>query len=575
MGDRIGTITLIDENLVRATIPGSVRMGEVVYVGEERLMGEVIRIRPGLADIQVYEDTTMIRTGEKVEFTGDVLQVELGPGILTEIFDGLGNPLRKYGLFLTRGVHYPAVDPEKKWEFVPKVKKGDVVVEGDIIGTVQETPLIEHRIMVPVGISGEILEIKKGEFSAYDTVAVVKDKEGKKHELSMVQKWPIRTPRPIKERLRLSELLETRTRIIDGFLPIAKGGTGCFPGAFGTGKTVAEHQLSRQSRAQVVVYVGCGERAGEMVELITEFPELTDPDTGRPLIERTIMVVNTSAMPVSARESSVYLGVTFGEYFRDQGYDVLVLADSTSRWLQALREMSGRLEEIPGEEGFPAYLETRISSWYERAGKVRCLGSDERMGSVTIIGAVSPPGGDFSEPVTQATIKVTGCFFGLSRRLAEARIYPAIDPLISKSKYFEDLAPFFAEKGYPRWVEDVELLKGYILEGVRIKEQIDILGDAGVSDRDYLTYQLSLMIRDSYLVQNFFHPVDGATSLERHYFMLEFLREIIEWAKKLETLGKEKMREKIAKITYELIQMNYQKDYQEYAEKIRKELLKE
>jgi V/A-type H+-transporting ATPase subunit A len=575
VGDRIGIITLIDENLVRVTIPGSVRMGEVVYVAGERLMGEVIRVRPGLADIQVYEDTTMIRTGEKVEFTGDVLQVELGPGLLTGIFDGLGNPLKKYDIFLTRGVHYPAVDPDKKWDFVPKLKKNDAVVAGDIIGTVQETPLVEHRILIPVDISGRILEIKEGKFSAYETVAVVKDKKGKKHKLSMVQRWPVRIPRPIKGRLKLSEMLETRTRVIDGFFPIAKGGTGCFPGAFGTGKTVAEHQLSRQSQAQIVIYVGCGERAGEMVELITEFPELTDPDTGRPLIERTIMVVNTSAMPVAARESSVYLGVTFGEYFRDQGYDVLVLADSTSRWLQALREMSGRLEEIPGEEGFPAYLETRISSWYERAGKARCLGSGDRVGSVTVIGAVSPPGGDFSEPVTQATVKVTGCFFGLSRRLAEARIYPAIDPIISKSKYFEDLTPFFSENGYPGWADGIELLKNYISEGTRIKEQIDILGDAGVSDRDYLKYQLSLMIRDAYLVQDFFHKVDQATDLDRHYFMLEFIREIIDWAKKLESVGKEKMRERLNKITYEMIQMNYQEDYKKYGEKIKKELLKE
>ena len=574
MSNRIGKITLIDENLIRVTIPGSAKMGEIAYVGEERLIGEVIRIRPGLADIQVYEDTTMIKIDEPVEFSSEILEVELGPGLLMGIFNGLGYPLIKYGKFIQRGVRFNTIDHEKKWEFQPLAKVNKRVLPGDIIGQVQETPLVIHKIMVPLGVQGKIKSIEKGSLTIKDTVAIIEDDKGEKHKLDMTQHSPVRKPRPVKRRIKMTELLETKMRIIDGFIPLMKGGTGCIPGAFGTGKTVCEHTIARYARIQIVVYVGCGERAAEMVELIKEFPRLKDPDTGRPLTERTVLIVNTSAMPVAARESSVYLGMTIAEYFRDQGYDVLMLADSTSRWLQALREMSGRLEEIPGQEGFPAYLESRISEWYERAGKVICLGSDNRQGSVTLFAAVSPPGGDFSEPVTQATIKVTGCFFALSRRLAYARHYPAIDPLQSKSSYFEDLGDFFEREGYSNWIEDIKLLREYIREGVRIKDQIDILGDAGVSNADYLTYQLSELIRNSYLAQDVFHTIDADTTLKRHYFIIEFIKEILNWAQKLKELSKEEIRKTISKISFELIQMNFQKDYEKYAEKIRKEVLR-
>jgi len=574
VSNRIGKITLIDENLIRVTIPGSAKMGEIAYVGEERLIGEVIRIRPGLADIQVYEDTTMIKIDEPVEFSSEILEVELGPGLLMGIFNGLGYPLIKYGKFIQRGVRFNTIDHEKKWEFQPLAKVNKRVLPGDIIGQVQETPLVIHKIMVPLGVQGKIKSIEKGSLTIKDTVAIIEDDKGEKHKLDMTQHSPVRKPRPVKRRIKMTELLETKMRIIDGFIPLMKGGTGCIPGAFGTGKTVCEHTIARYARIQIVVYVGCGERAAEMVELIKEFPRLKDPDTGRPLTERTVLIVNTSAMPVAARESSVYLGMTIAEYFRDQGYDVLMLADSTSRWLQALREMSGRLEEIPGQEGFPAYLESRISEWYERAGKVICLGSDNRQGSVTLFAAVSPPGGDFSEPVTQATIKVTGCFFALSRRLAYARHYPAIDPLQSKSSYFEDLGDFFEREGYSNWIEDIKLLREYIREGVRIKDQIDILGDAGVSNADYLTYQLSELIRNSYLAQDVFHTIDADTTLKRHYFIIEFIKEILNWAQKLKELSKEEIRKTISKISFELIQMNFQKDYEKYAEKIRKEVLR-
>jgi len=548
-------------------------MGEIVFVGKERLIGEVIRVRPGLVDIQCYEDTTMIKVKEPVEFTDGILDVELGPGLLKGIYNGLGYPLVRYDKFIQRGVRFNTIDYKKKWEFEPKVKVNQKVVSGDIIGEVPETPLIVHKIMVPLGVQGKVRSIEKGSHTIKDIIAVIEDDEGKKHKLDMTQRSPIRKPRPVKKRIKMTDMLETKLRIIDGFIPLMKGGTGCIPGAFGTGKTVCEHTIARYARIQIVIYIGCGERAAEMVELIKEFPELTDPDTGRPLTERTVLIANTSAMPVAARESSVYLGITIAEYFRDQGYDALVLADSTSRWLQALREMSGRLEEIPGQEGFPAYLESRISEWYERAGKVICLGSDDRPGSITMIGAVSPPGGDFSEPVVQATLKVTGCFFALSRRLAYARHYPALDPIQSKSAYFEDLGDFFQREDFPNWMESINLLQEYIREGVRIKEQIDILGDAGVSNADYLTYQLSELIRKTYLAQDVFHPIDADTDLKRHYFMLEFIKEILSWAKKLKEMSKEDIRKTISKITFEIVQMNFEKDYEKYAEKLRKEAL--
>ncbi|MGB9612767.1 MAG: V-type ATP synthase subunit A, partial [Candidatus Margulisiibacteriota bacterium] len=430
--------------LVVAEIEGA-RKGDMVQVGEKKLIGEIIELRGNLASVQVYEETSGLKVGDPVFTTGTPLSVELGPGLITSIFDGLQRPLNaimnKFGAFITRGVDVPALPRDEKWEFIPVVKRGDQVSAGDILGTVQETPLVVHKIMVPPGISGTVEEIKSGKFTVEDTIAII---SGKK--INMLQRWPVRKRRMLAEKEPVKVPLVTGQRIIDTLFPIAKGGAACVPGPFGAGKTVIQHQLAKWADADIIVFVGCGERGNEMTDVLIEFPELKDPKSGRPLLERTILIANTSNMPIAAREASVYTGAAIAEYFRDMGYHVALMADSTSRWAEALREMSGRLEEMPGEEGYPAYLGSRLADFYERAGFGKCIGKPEREGSLTIIGSVSPPGGDLSEPVVQNTLRVTKVFWGLDYTLAHKRHFPAINWLLSYSLYLESLKPYYLQE---------------------------------------------------------------------------------------------------------------------------------
>ncbi|MQY58103.1 MAG: V-type ATP synthase subunit A, partial [Clostridia bacterium] len=435
--------------VVAENIPGA-RMYDVVRVGEERLIGEILEIRGNNASIQVYEETGGLKPGEPVQSTNQALSVELAPGLLGTIYDGIQRPLdlikAMEGDFISRGIEAPAIEREKEWDFKPKVKEGDEVEAGDILGTVQETEIIEHHILVPVGIKGKVRKIRAGKAKVEDIIAIIETQTGKEERISMLQKWPVRKMRPYKKQLAPEEPLITGQRVIDTFFPIAKGGTACIPGPFGSGKTVVQHQLSKWANAEIIVFVGCGERGNEMTDVLRKFPELKDPKTGKPLMQRTILIANTSNMPVAAREASIYTGITLAEYYRDMGYDVALMADSTSRWAEALREMSGRLEEMPGEEGYPAYLPSRLAEFYERAGKIICLGKDGRQGSLSAIGAVSPPGGDLSEPVTQATLRVVRVFWALVAELAYQRHFPAIHWLRSYSLYLEDLEKYFTQK---------------------------------------------------------------------------------------------------------------------------------
>ncbi|MCM8780568.1 MAG: V-type ATP synthase subunit A, partial [Candidatus Omnitrophica bacterium] len=435
--------------LVVASDCAGAKMYDIVRVSEKRLLGEIIELKKDLAYIQVYEETAGIGVGEPVYLTAEPLTVELGPGLLGSIYDGIQRPLdvmrNTYGDFIPRGVNIPGLDYNKRWYFKSCLKVDQKVSEGDILGEVEETPLIKHKIMIPAGISGELLEIKEGDFTVKDTVARIKTLEGIK-EINMSQRWPVRKPRPIKEKLPPDEPLTTGQRVIDTLFPVAKGGTACIPGPFGAGKTVIMHEFAKWSDAQVVVYIACGERGNETADLLLSFPELKDPYSGRPLLERTVIIANTSNMPVAAREASIYTGLTIAEYFRDMGYSVAVMADSTSRWAEALREISGRLEEMPGEEGYPAYLSSRVAEFYERAGKVVCLGNQPREGALTVVGAVSPPGGDLADPVVQATLRVVKVFWGLDDKLANARHFPAINWLLSYSLYHENLKDFLKER---------------------------------------------------------------------------------------------------------------------------------
>ena len=432
-----GTVTKVSGPLVVATGMADANISDVVRVGKQRLIGEILNMTGDSASIQVYEETSGLGPGAEVETTGMPMSVELGPGMLDNIYDGIQRPLPEIkslaGDTITRGVDVPALNREKKWEFTPVAKEGDKVVAGDVLGTVQETSTILHKIMVPNGVSGTVKSITAGTFTVVETVAVVEDEAGASHELTMMQKWPVRVARPYVQKYNPSRPMNSGQRIIDTMFPIAKGGTAAIPGPFGSGKTVVQHQLAKWSDVDIVVYIGCGERGNEMTDVLMEFPELKDPRNGEPLMKRTVLIANTSDMPVAAREASIYTGITIAEYFRDMGYDVAILADSTSRWAEALREMSGRLEEMPGEEGYPAYLASRIAQFYERAGVVQCLGSDDRQGSVTAIGAVSPPGGDISEPVSQATMRIVKVFWSLDSSLAYARHFPAINWLTSYS----------------------------------------------------------------------------------------------------------------------------------------------
>ncbi len=526
---KTGTIVKVSGPLVVAQGMEEARMFDVVMVSDHQLIGEIIELRGDRAFIQVYENTGGIGPGEPVYLTGEPLSVELGPGLIGSIYDGIQRPLdiirAQTGDFVTRGINIPALDREKKWHFTPMVKEGERVSGGDIIGTVEETPAVVHRVIVPPGIAGEIEEIKEGDFSVKEAVARVKAATGIQ-EITMSQQWPVRKARPYKNKLVPSTLLTTGQRVIDTFFPIGKGGTACVPGPFGSGKTVIQHQLSKWADADIIVFVGCGERGNEMASVLLEFPELTDPRSGRPLMERTVLIANTSNMPVAAREASIYTGITIGEYFRDMGYNVAVMADSTSRWAEALREMSGRLEEMPGEEGYPAYLGTRLAEFYERAGRVVCLGSDKRESSLTVIGSVSPPGGDLADPVVQATLRVVKVFWSLEDTLAFQRHFPAISWLNSYSLYSINLEDYFKtniNREFPSLqAEAMRLLQ----QEAELAEIVRLVGIEAMSDRDRLILETSRSIREDFLHQNAFMEIDTYTSLTKQYRMLKLIMEL-------------------------------------------------
>jgi len=520
-----GRIVRIAGPVVEAEGMLGAKMYDVVRVGDEELLGEIIRIREDKVTVQVYEDTTGLKPGDKIYSTGEPLSAELGPGLLGNIYDGVQRPLDKIralvGDFVRRGVHEFALDRNKKWHFTPKVNVGDYVQGGDILGVVPETETVEHRVLVPPNIQGKITWIAdEGEYTIEETIAKL-EHDGKTIELKMYHKWPIRVPRPFKRRLDPETPLITGQRVFDTFFPIAKGGTAAIPGGFGTGKTVSQHQLAKWSDADIVVYIGCGERGNEMTEVLEEFPHLQDPRTGKSLMFRTVLIANTSNMPVAAREASIYMGITIAEYYRDMGYDVALMADSTSRWAEALREISGRLEEMPGEEGFPAYLASRISEFYERAGRVITLGAEDRIGSVSVVGAVSPPGGDFSEPVTQNTLRVVKVFWALDAALADQRHFPSVNWLKSYSLYLEKL-----EKWYKKHIaEDFPELRreamSILQREAELQEIVKLVGPDALPRKDQLLMEAARMIREDFLQQNAFDPVDTYCSLKKQHLMLK------------------------------------------------------
>ena len=495
------------------------RMYDVVKVGHEGLMGEVIKIQGKKFTVQVYEDTSGIRPGEPVINTGMPLSVELGPGLLESIYDGIQRPLQvlqeKMGNFIERGVTASGLNHEKLWDFKPAVSVGDEVKGGSVIGTVQETMNIEHKIMVPPNVSGTVSEIKGGEFTVDDTVCVLSDGT----ELTMMQKWPVRVPRPVSKKRMPDKPLITGQRILDGLFPVAKGGTAAIPGPFGSGKTVTQQQLAKWSDTDIVVYIGCGERGNEMADVLNEFPELEDPKTGRPLMERTVLIANTSNMPVAAREASVYTGITIAEYYRDMGYDVSLMADSTSRWAEAMREISSRLEEMPGEEGYPAYLSARLSEFYERAGCVNSLSGDE--GSITVIGAVSPPGGDFSEPVTQNTLRIVKVFWALDAKLSQRRHFPSINWLTSYSLYSKSLSEWFGKNVATDWVELRDNSMELLQKEAELQEIVQLVGSDALPEDQQLSLEIARMVREYFLQQNAFHPVDTYCSFDKQYKLLK------------------------------------------------------
>jgi len=522
------TVKKVSGPLVIAVGLEGARMYELVHVGPNKLFGEIIEIRGKEYSIQVYENTDGVTPGDPVEPTGMPLSVELGPGLIRSIYDGVQRPLDKIrameGDFIVRGTQAPALDREKQWHFTPVAKAGDKLHAGDILGTVQETDVIEHRIMVPPNVAGTLKDIKELDGNVETTIAVL-DSDGKKIELNMLQRWPVRQARPIGKRLRPDTPLVTGQRILDMLFPLAKGGTACVPGPFGSGKTVVQHQLARWADAEVIVYVGCGERGNEMTDVLIEFPELKDPKSGKALIERTVLVANTSNMPVAAREASVFTGITMAEYFRDMGYNVAMMADSTSRWAEAMREISGRLGEMPGEEGYPAYLTSRIAGFYERAGAANLLATDERKGSVTLIGSVSPPGGDLSEPVVQATLRVVRVFWGLDDRLASQRHFPAINWLTSYSLYQSIVDAFGNKEVRPEWQKNRTEAMALLQREAELEEIVRLVGMDALSPADRLTLQAAKMIREDFLHQNAFDDIDTFTSLEKQFMMLDAILE--------------------------------------------------
>ncbi|MEO0139315.1 MAG: V-type ATP synthase subunit A [candidate division WOR-3 bacterium] len=531
-----GKIYRISGALVVAKGLEGVRMNEVVRVGEEKLVGEVIRIAEDQVFIQVYEDTSGLMVGEPVERTGESLAVELGPGLLGQAFDGIQRPLDQIrelkGDFVERGVDIPALPRDKKWNFQPLVKTGDRVKQGSIIGEVQETPYLKHKIMVPPNLKAnlneefEVVEIKVGEYTVWDTIAVLRDKDGKTYNISMAHKWPVRVARPYIKKLLPTVPLITGQRILDFLFPIALGGNAALPGGFGTGKTVTEQSLAKHSLVDVVIYIGCGERGNEMTEVLVEFPELTDPKTGGPLMDRTILVVNTSNMPVAAREASIYTGITLAEYYRDMGYNVLLLADSTSRWAEALREMSSRLEEMPGEEGYPTYLASRLAAFYERTGRVISLSN--QMGSVTAVGAVSPPGGDFSEPVVQSTLRVVGGFWALDSSLARSRHYPAINWNISYTLYYDLIKKWFEENVSEEWTDIRVWMTDVLQKDRELQDIVQLLGPDALQDEQRVLLETARIIKLAFLQQNAFHEIDASSSPKKTFLIAKIIREAFE-----------------------------------------------
>ncbi|MDD5502105.1 MAG: V-type ATP synthase subunit A [Candidatus Thermoplasmatota archaeon] len=549
------------------------KMYDVVFVGKQNLMGEVIQIRGDKSIIQVYEDTSGVRPGEPAFATGAPLMAELGPGLLTSIYDGIQRPLpilkEKLGDFIARGVMEHGLDRKRKWAFVPCVKKGDKVKGGDVIGTVQETPNTQHRVMIPPNVSGVIEDIKNGGFTVDETVCIVSGKP-----VQMMQRWPVRTPRPFSKKHTPDIPLITGQRILDTLFPVAKGGTACIPGGFGTGKTVTQHQLSKWSDSEVVVYIGCGERGNEMTEVLTEFPELTDPRTNSPLMERTVLIANTSNMPVAAREASVYTGITIAEYYRDMGYGVSLMADSTSRWAEAMREISSRLEEMPGEDGYPAYLAAKLSAFYERAGRVTTTNGKE--GSITVIGAVSPPGADFSEPVTQNTLRIVKAFWALDTKLANRRHFPAINWLTSYSLYAGTMEKWFNDNVSPDWSSMRSKAMEILQKEAELQEVVQLVGSDSLPESEQLTLEIARAIREIFLQQHAYHDVDSFCSIQKQYKLLKSIldygkaaRSALDSGAPLSEIVKMKSRAILAKSKYE---ENFEKSLEDAMAEMAKEL---
>ena len=545
-----GTIVKVSGPLIVASGMADVQMYDVVRVSDKHLIGEVIELRGDRASIQVYEETGGIGPGEPVESTGAPLSVELAPGLIESIYDGIQRPLDKIkeqaGDRITRGIEVNSIDHERLWNFVPVAQVGDELKAGDILGTVQETEAVLHKVMVPPNVSGKLTWIFSGDANVLTPIAKLEQADGSIKELPMLQKWPVRRGRPYAQKMAPTEPMITGQRVIDTLFPVAKGGVAAVPGPFGSGKTVVQHQLAKWADADIIVYVGCGERGNEMTDVLMEFPELNDPRTGLSLMKRTVLIANTSDMPVAAREASIYTGITIAEYFRDMGYKVAIMADSTSRWAEALREMSGRLEEMPGEEGYPAYLGSRLAEFYERAGSVVVLGSEGRTGAVTAIGAVSPPGGDISEPVSQATLRTVKVFWGLSSKLAYARHFPAIDWLTSYSLYLDRIGPWFNKEVDPEWTNMVQKLMNMLQEESELEEIVRLVGIDALSYRDRLTLEASRSIREDYLHQNAFHEVDTYASPQKQAMLLHLI--IVYYEKSVAALEKDASFSKLSSL---------------------------
>lgn len=576
-----GTIKKVAGPLVIAEGMRDANMFDVVRVSSQRLIGEIIEIHGDEASIQVYEETSGLGPGEPVESMGVPMSVELGPGLITSIYDGIQRPLddimKISGNNLKRGVEVASLKRDKKWEFVPAAKAGDEVEAGDVLGTVQETIVVQQKIMVPYGVKGTVKEIKAGAFTVEEVVAVIATEKGDK-ELTMMQRWPVRKGRPYQKKLPPVKPLVTGQRVIDTFFPIAKGGVAAVPGPFGSGKTVIQHQLAKWAEADIVVYIGCGERGNEMTDVLNEFPELKDPKTGQSLMERTVLIANTSDMPVAAREASIYTGITIAEYFRDMGYSVALMADSTSRWAEALREMSGRLEEMPGEEGYPAYLGSRLAQFYERAGHVVSLGKEGREGALSVIGAVSPPGGDISEPVSQATLRIVKVFWGLDSALAYKRHFPAINWLTSYSLYVDNMANWFNEEVAADWMEDRQKMMTILQEEAELNEIVQMVGMDALSPTDRLKMEAARSIREDFLHQNSFHEIDTYTPLRKQYLMMKLVLAFYE--KSVDALNKGAdmnaliampVREKIGRYKY-TTDADIESEYKNVEEELDKEV---